>query len=417
LFGGGGANAQWGGAGGSGGCCVSSGSGRFAYPAGISTDRLTSDYSGANCGVNGSNGQDGAAARSILPIGGGGGGGGSSAASYGNAGTLRFWNNTVIVPTTLGYYFSTDAGTTWTYQGTNGFCVDFCYLGGFWYMLLNRDSICYIGKGTTLTNMTFSQVGSVTNGTGLATDGTRLAVLGSYSNRYYSVWVSTNAAVTWTETIFSTNNNDSFGYFTYAGSYFYISANPFGSSIYSPDCSAGSFVGTNQGTTQKYSFGMDTIGGQYVAAYTGSAVNGIWTGATAPAQETNTLNGVNLVDVVANGSIAVAVGNGGAIYTSTNGNTWTSRTSGTSDNLNNVVWTGAKFIAMTAAGQFKTLNSTNGTTWTAGTNITATANFDAGRGGLGGIAAGGGGGGGGYTGYNSGAGGTGGNGYVRVYSW
>lgn len=418
LFGGAGANSQWGGAGGSGGSPVSSGQGRWALPAGLSTDLLTTDLSGANCGVNGSNGDAGAVQRTIVPVGGGGGGGSSSAASYSRSGSLRFFNSTLVTPATLGFYYSTDDGTTWAYQGTNGFCIDFVYLSGFWYMLLNRDSICYIGKGTTLFNMTFTQVGGVvTDGQGLATDGTRLAVLGTYSNRYYSVWVSTDAAVTFTETIFSTNNNDSMGHLSYASGFFFISANPFGTSIYSPDCSSGSFVGTNNGTTQKYSFGMDRIGGIYVAAYTGSIANGIWTDPTAPAQGTNSLNGVNLVDVVANTTIAVTVGNTGAIYTSTNGTAWTVRTSGTTDNLNNVVWTGTKFVAMTAQNQFRTLNSTNGITWTAGTNLTSAAFFNAGAGGAGGIASGGGGGGGGYTGYNSGAGGLGGSGYVRVYSW
>jgi hypothetical protein len=419
LWGAGGGNSQWGGPGGAGGCPVNNSNGSYALPAGSSTDTLLSFFGGAACGVNGSAGGSGVTPfRDILPVGGGGGGGGSSAQSFGQTGRLRVWNGTVIVPATLGYYYSNNDGSNWAYEGMNGFPVDFCYLNGYWYCLLNRDSIGYIGKGTTLSNLTFTQVGSITNGTGLATDGISiLAVMGQYSNRYYSVWKSTDAATTWTETIFSTNNNDGFSYFTYASGFFFISSTFTGVSVYSPDCSAGSFVGTSNGVYQKRSYGMSKIGGLWVSAYAGSTSNGIWTGATEPNQETNALNGVNLYDVIANTAIAVAVGDGGAIYSSTNGSTWTSRTSGTSDQLTNVVWTGTKFIAMTNQNQFRTYTSTNGTTWSSGAAITSGAFFNAGVGGAGGLAAGGGGGGGGYSGYNSGAGGAGGNGYLRVYSW
>jgi hypothetical protein len=300
----------------------------------------------------------------------------------------------------------------------NGFPVDFCYLNGFWYVLLNLNSIGYIGKGTTLSNLTYTQVGSITNGTGLATDGVSiLAVMGQYSNRYYSIWKSTDAAATWTETIFSTNNNDGFSYFTYANGFFFISSTFTGVSVYSPECSSGTFVGTSNGVYGKRSYGMCQIGGVWVAAYAGSASNGIWTGTLAPDQETNTLNGVNLYDVVTSGSTAVSVGDSGAIYTSTNGTSWTSRTSGVSDQLTNVVWTGTRFIALTSQNQMRTINSTNGTTWTAGANLSSAAFFNGGNGGAGGIAGGGGGGGAATTGYNSGTGGAGGNGYVRIYSW
>ena len=419
LWGAGGGNAQWGGGGGAGGCPVNASTGSYALPAGMSSDSLGLVYEGAACGQNGGAGTAGTTQRTIIPVGGGGGGGGSGAQSFGATGRLRYFNSTLIVPTTLGYYSSTDNGTTWSYTGMNGFPVDFCYLGGFWYCLLNRDSIGYLGKGTTLTNMTFTQVaGVITNGTGLATDGvSKIAVMGQYSNYYYTIQLSSDGGATWTQTISSTNNNDGFTYFTYANGFWFISSTFTGVSVYSPDATTGSWVGTSNGIYYKRSYGMCQIGGQYVAAYAGGASNGIWTGATAPDQTTLTLASIDMYDVATSGTIAAAVGNGGAIYTSTDGNTWTSRTSGTTDLISNIVWTGTKFVAMVGQNQLRTYNSTNGTTWTAGTNLTSGAFFNAGAGGAGGLCAGGGGGGGGYTGYNSGAGGLGGNGYMRVYSW
>jgi hypothetical protein len=267
--------------------------------------------------------------------------------------------------------------------------------------------------------MTFTQVaGVITNGTGLATDGvSKIAVMGQYSNYYYTIQLSSDGGATWTQTIASTNNNDGFVYFTYASGFWFISSTFTGVSVYSPSAETGTWVGTSTGVYGKRSYGMASVAGQYVMSYAGSAQNGIWQGNIAPDLDSNPVNGIDFYGMTSNGTTAVAVGNGGAIYTSTNATAWTSRTSGTTDNFSNVVWTGTRFVALTAQNQLRTYNSTNGTTWTAGTNLTSGAFFNAGAGGAGGLCAGGGGGGGGYTGYNSGAGGTGGNGYVRIYSW
>jgi photosystem II stability/assembly factor-like uncharacterized protein len=50
------------------------------------------------------------------------------------------------------------------------------------------------------------------------------------------------------------------------------------------------------------------------------------------------------------GSQAVAVGAGGAIYTSTDGTAWTARNSGTSANLNGISRTGFGYVAVGAGG-------------------------------------------------------------------
>jgi hypothetical protein len=65
------------------------------------------------------------------------------------------------------------------------------------------------------------------------------------------------------------------------------------------------------------------------------------------------------------GTLAVAVGDNGRIYTSTNGTAWTSRTSGTGEDLLDVAYGGGRWVAVgTAAGVDDCIiTSTDGTTW------------------------------------------------------
>jgi len=74
----------------------------------------------------------------------------------------------------------------------------------------------------------------------------------------------------------------------------------------------------------------------------------------------------NMRGIAYSGSVYVAVGFGGTIFTSTTGtDSWTARTSGTALDLYNVIWDGTRFLVVGASGVM--LNSTDGITWS---NIT-----------------------------------------------
>lgn len=80
-----------------------------------------------------------------------------------------------------------------------------------------------------------------------------------------------------------------------------------------------------------------------------------WTENTSPVAE-------NLLSVTHDGSIFIAVGNIGKIITSVNGSTWTERTSGVSVPLYGVTSGAGQIVAVGANGTIVT--SANGTTWT-----------------------------------------------------
>jgi hypothetical protein len=89
---------------------------------------------------------------------------------------------------------------------------------------------------------------------------------------------------------------------------------------------------------------------------------------------TGSVNGVAY-----NGSnLFVAVGDGGAIWSSADAKSWTPRTSGTASELRSVAFTAGRFVAVGANGAVVT--STDGTTWEArtsgvATTLNAVANF------------------------------------------
>ena len=75
----------------------------------------------------------------------------------------------------------------------------------------------------------------------------------------------------------------------------------------------------------------------------------------------------SLRDVAWNGSLYVAVGNGGIILTSSDGVTWYPRNSGTTASLLAVVWDGAEWVVVgtlpDAGSSGITLTSPNGINW------------------------------------------------------
>ncbi|WP_271165806.1 WD40/YVTN/BNR-like repeat-containing protein [Brevundimonas intermedia] len=77
--------------------------------------------------------------------------------------------------------------------------------------------------------------------------------------------------------------------------------------------------------------------------------------------------------IASNAAVAVAVGSGGLISSSTDGETWTPRTSGVASALNSVAWVAALnlFVAVGAAGTIVT--SPDGVTWTVQTSGSANA--------------------------------------------
>lgn len=72
---------------------------------------------------------------------------------------------------------------------------------------------------------------------------------------------------------------------------------------------------------------------------------------------------LGLNDVVWNGSLFVAVGDGGYIMSSPDGISWTERTSGTAQRLSGVYWDGSRFLAVGDGATI--LSSANGTSWSA----------------------------------------------------
>jgi hypothetical protein len=86
-----------------------------------------------------------------------------------------------------------------------------------------------------------------------------------------------------------------------------------------------------------------------------------WREFTVPA-----LQGRILFGVTTSGQQYVAVGQGGAVVTSSDATTWTARSSGVASNLRSVAWSGAQYVAVgdDGAGEAVILSSTDGASWT-----------------------------------------------------
>ena len=83
-----------------------------------------------------------------------------------------------------------------------------------------------------------------------------------------------------------------------------------------------------------------------------------WTSRTTPG------TGI-MLGVASSGTLFVAVGDSGVIWTSPDGTTWTSRTTPGTDNMRGVAWSGTLFVAVGLGGAVWT--SPDGTTWTSRT--------------------------------------------------
>ena len=118
---------------------------------------------------------------------------------------------------------------------------------------------------------------------------------------------------------------------------------------------------TTPDTDQMYAVAWS--GSLFVAVGSGGTVwtspDGItWTSRTTPA--TN-----HMYAVAWSGSLSVAVGGGGTVLTSVDGITWTSRTTPGTTNMNGVAWSGSLFVAVGYSGAIWT--SVDGITWTSRT--------------------------------------------------
>lgn len=97
-----------------------------------------------------------------------------------------------------------------------------------------------------------------------------------------------------------------------------------------------------------------------------TGLNSAWTDATINA-------GYNFYGLAFDGTTYVAVGQTGAIYTSTNRTTWTARTSGVTTTLTSVVYESSigLFVAVSSDGSpGSIITSPDGVTWTSRTNPT-----------------------------------------------
>lgn len=104
-----------------------------------------------------------------------------------------------------------------------------------------------------------------------------------------------------------------------------------------------------------------SVGGTKIATST-TGLNNAWTDATINA-------GYNFYGLAFDGTTYVAVGQTGAVYTSTNRTTWTARTSGTTDLLHSVTYESSigLFVAV-GYGVGVIITSPDGVTWTSRTN-------------------------------------------------
>jgi hypothetical protein len=87
-----------------------------------------------------------------------------------------------------------------------------------------------------------------------------------------------------------------------------------------------------------------------------------WTAQTTLLPANASATAFNALDGVAySGSLYVAVGANGAVYTSTDSNSWTMQATGTANTLGSVVWSGTQFIAVGQNGTI--ISSPDGVSW------------------------------------------------------
>jgi len=171
---------------------------------------------------------------------------------------------------------------------------------------------------------------------------------------------STNDGVTWTQR--TSGVTQDFVTVRYLNNQ-YIAVGLLGTLVTSPD---GITWTVRTSGTQSHLWDVDYGLGRYVVTGQGgnngrnilTSTDGVtWTSSiTGPYQ------GTHLLGVATNNTITVAVGNGGAITTSTDLSAWTGRNAGTTGNLSDVVFGGGRFVAISSTNGAVT-SSTDGLTW------------------------------------------------------
>lgn len=194
---------------------------------------------------------------------------------------------------------------------------------------------------------------------GVAWNGTRFVVVGQNGTIRSSedgvTWTtrsppqpSTLSAVTWTGTDFVAVSTNSYVISSSDGITWTERSTQTGNSLYA-------VTSTTFGSAGLIGAGVNGNGGPMIRTSTGTG--GAWTNRPVSGSGSGVLYGV-----VANGTTAVAVGAGGAIFTSPTGTAWIAATSGVTTALFGATWTGDVFVAVGAGGTV--LSSPDGTAWT-----------------------------------------------------
>lgn len=144
----------------------------------------------------------------------------------------------------------------------------------------------------------------------------------------------------------------------------YIAVGTLGALVTSPDGVTWTLRTT---PTQSNLWSVDYGAGRYVVTgQSGNNGRNILTstdGVTWTTSITGPYQGTHLLGVATNNTTTVAVGNGGAITSSSDLATWTQRSSGTTGNLSDITYAGGKFVAISSSNGAVT-TSTDGATWT-----------------------------------------------------
>ena len=152
-----------------------------------------------------------------------------STASAGPTAPVAYGNGTYIIPTSLGYYSSTDC-VNWTYTfnpyfsygvvggalpASTGVVTWIGYINGFWWWVFGNNSVSFVVKATALTGGTYTYIstGTANYFNSIAWDGTTNYVITTGNLANYP----SSGANTASSYAYSTNSGASFTYVASAG--------------------------------------------------------------------------------------------------------------------------------------------------------------------------------------------------------